>query len=123
MKLILAACLAGTLFLAGCATGTGSASSTASAGAGAGGSAVPVYPNAPLTPIASGDTRSRTVVTLAPPADMWERIRRGFKMPDLDTDLVRDQEQWYASRPDYVSRMTIMPRCSACISTHTHSPT
>jgi len=38
--------------------------------------------------------------------DLWERVRRGFAMPDLDTDLVRDRERWYASRPDYVARMT-----------------
>ncbi|HWH73883.1 MAG TPA: lytic transglycosylase, partial [Methylibium sp.] len=38
--------------------------------------------------------------------DLWARIRRGFAMPDLDTELVRDREQWYASRPDYVERMT-----------------
>jgi membrane-bound lytic murein transglycosylase D len=38
--------------------------------------------------------------------DLWERIRRGFAMPNLDTDLVRQQEQWYASRPDYLQRMT-----------------
>jgi len=38
--------------------------------------------------------------------DLWERVRRGFAMPDLDSDLVRDRERWYASRPDYVARMT-----------------
>jgi len=38
--------------------------------------------------------------------DLWERVRRGFAVADLDTDLVRRQEQWYASRPDYVKRMT-----------------
>ena len=38
--------------------------------------------------------------------DLWERVRRGFAMPDLDTELVRDRERWYASRPDYVARMT-----------------
>ena len=27
-------------------------------------------------------------------------------MQDLDNDLVRDREQWYASRPDYMQRMT-----------------
>ena len=41
-----------------------------------------------------------------PPADIWERIRRGFAMPDLDNPLVRDREQWYAARPDYMVRMT-----------------
>ena len=38
--------------------------------------------------------------------DLWERVRRGFALPDLDNDLVRKGEQWYASRPDYVQRMT-----------------
>jgi membrane-bound lytic murein transglycosylase D len=39
-------------------------------------------------------------------ADLWQRVRKGFAMPDLDTELVRNREQWYASRPDYVQRMT-----------------
>jgi membrane-bound lytic murein transglycosylase D len=39
-------------------------------------------------------------------ADLWARVRRGFAIPDLDTDLVRDRERWYATRPDYVQRMT-----------------
>lgn len=43
---------------------------------------------------------------LQPPTDIWERIRRGFAMPDLETPLVRDREQWYAARPDYMLRMT-----------------
>jgi membrane-bound lytic murein transglycosylase D len=38
--------------------------------------------------------------------DLWERVRRGFALPDLDNELVRKGEQWYASRPDYVQRMT-----------------
>ena len=38
--------------------------------------------------------------------DLWDRVRRGFAMPDLDNDLVRDRERWYATRPDYVARMT-----------------
>ncbi|VTU35738.1 Membrane-bound lytic murein transglycosylase D precursor [Variovorax sp. PBS-H4] len=108
MKFILAACLAGSLLLAGCAstTGTGSSSSTTPDSASSGPAAAPVYPGGALTPITSGTTRSRSVVTLAPPTDMWDRIRRGFKMPDLDNELVRDREQWYASRPDYMQRMT-----------------
>ena len=43
---------------------------------------------------------------LTPPTDIWERIRRGFAMPDLDDEFVRNREQWYASRPDYILRMT-----------------
>lgn len=46
------------------------------------------------------------VVGLQPQVDLWERIRRGFGMPDLDNALVRSRERWYASRPDYLLRMT-----------------
>ncbi len=38
--------------------------------------------------------------------DLWERVRRGFAIPDLDNELVHERERWYASRPDYVARMT-----------------
>ncbi len=37
---------------------------------------------------------------------LWERLRDGFALPDLDTDLVRKWEQWYARDPAYVQRMT-----------------
>ena len=60
----------------------------------------------PLTPMDLQATTSRVVVPLAPPVDLWDRIRRGYAMPDLESDLVRDREQWYATRPDYIFRMT-----------------
>jgi membrane-bound lytic murein transglycosylase D len=37
---------------------------------------------------------------------LWDRMRRGFTMPNLEGELVADREQWYASRPDYIQRMT-----------------
>jgi membrane-bound lytic murein transglycosylase D len=40
-----------------------------------------------------------------PPDDLWERIRRGFAIPDLDDKLVRDKVAYYASRPDYLQRV------------------
>jgi membrane-bound lytic murein transglycosylase D len=49
---------------------------------------------------------SRAIASLSPPKDLWERIRRGYVMPDLDNGLVHDREQWYATRPDYIFRMT-----------------
>ncbi|MGF6525180.1 transglycosylase SLT domain-containing protein [Variovorax sp. PvP013] len=107
MKLLTAALLAGALFLAGCAsTPTSVGSPSAGGTALQSGTAAPVYPDGTLTPITAGSTPTRSVANLAPPTDMWERIRRGFKMPDLQNDLVQDQEQWYSSRPDYVQRMT-----------------
>jgi membrane-bound lytic murein transglycosylase D len=39
-------------------------------------------------------------------SDLWVRVRAGFAMPDLDNALVLKWQQWYASRPDYVRRMT-----------------
>lgn len=39
--------------------------------------------------------------------DLWQRIRGGYAIPVLQNDqLVLSTEQWYASRPDYVQRMT-----------------
>ena len=62
---------------------------------------VVVLPIDPLRPDAILDLADR-----AASADLWTRVRSGFAMPDLDTDLVRNREQWYATRPDYVTRMT-----------------
>lgn len=60
----------------------------------------------PFAPLFAQETSPRTVVPLAPPVDLWDRIRRGYAMPDLENELVNDREQWYASRPDYIFRMT-----------------
>ena len=58
----------------------------------------------PIDPI-----RPDAIVRLDDPdtqTDLWARVRKGFAMPDLDTELVRERERWYASRPAYVERMT-----------------
>lgn len=39
-------------------------------------------------------------------SNLWERIRAGFALGDLDSPLVKEHEAWYAARPDYVERMT-----------------
>ncbi len=38
--------------------------------------------------------------------DLWARVRAGLLMPDLDNDLVRKWEQYYASKPEYMQRMS-----------------
>ncbi len=38
-------------------------------------------------------------------ASLWERLREGLAIADLDDDWVRKWEQHYATRPDYVQRM------------------
>ncbi len=66
----------------------------------------PVYPAGGLRPLLDTDIRSASVHALSTPADIWDRIRRGFAMQNLDSDLVRDREQWYSARPEYMQRMT-----------------
>ncbi len=39
-------------------------------------------------------------------SDIWVRVRAGFAIPDVENALVLKWQQWYASRPDYVQRMT-----------------
>jgi membrane-bound lytic murein transglycosylase D len=36
--------------------------------------------------------------------DLWARIRSGYAIPDVDNALVAKHIQWYASRPDYLTR-------------------
>ena len=70
-------------------------------------SLTPVIPGGPLQPITTANlASSQDVAGMQVPADLWDRIRRGFKMNDLEGDLVRQQEQWYTTRPDYIQRMT-----------------
>jgi len=59
-----------------------------------------------LSPPITLESDNRRVATLDAPSDIWDRIRTGFAMPDLETDQVRDREVWYSSRPDYLYRMT-----------------
>ena len=37
--------------------------------------------------------------------DLFQRMRNGFSMPDINNDLVLYHQQWYLSRPDYLRRM------------------
>jgi membrane-bound lytic murein transglycosylase D len=41
----------------------------------------------------------------APIDDLWQRIRNGFAVPDLDSALVREKTRYYAARPDYLQRI------------------
>ncbi len=41
----------------------------------------------------------------APPADIWDRIRAGYAMEDLDDPLVAKWEKYYADRPEYMARI------------------
>lgn len=96
------------VFISGCATvpGDGRAPAPDASGSAPVVRGSPVVPSGPLSQLGTASTADAPVASLAAPADLWERIRRGLSMPDLDNDLVRDHERWYASRPDYIQRMT-----------------
>lgn len=38
--------------------------------------------------------------------DLWDRIRKGFAIPDLNNPLVATQTTWYSSRPEYIQRIS-----------------
>jgi membrane-bound lytic murein transglycosylase D len=42
--------------------------------------------------------------------NLWERIRNGFAMTNLNDDLVLHYQQWYQNRPDALRRMVIRSR-------------
>ena len=97
---------AAVLFLTGCVTTQGDGKSSGT------GLQTPATPtqrmpaSGDMSPLESRQLSSMGVAQLAAPDDLWERIRRGYRMPDLDSDLVRSRESWYTERPDYLLRMT-----------------
>ncbi len=97
-----AAALVGIALLTGCATPTGMPGDPVLKT----GQANAQYPNGPLQAITQGRVRPYQITNAEPPKELWDRIRRGFAMPDLQDELVVDREQWYASRPEYMQRMT-----------------
>ena len=48
-----------------------------------------------LTPVKADDYKD---------PDLWARIRSGYAIPDIDNTLVAKHVQWYASRPDHLTR-------------------
>src|SRR5690625_2667777 len=49
---------------------------------------------------------SRTIDLTRPPHDIWDRIRRGFAIPNLHTDLTEHWTNYYASHPESLHRMS-----------------
>ncbi len=63
-----------------------------------------IDPRAPLISVDATPTGAAQAPAQVP-SDLWDRIRRGFSMPDLTVDLVRQQERMYTVRPEYLERM------------------
>ena len=60
--------------------------------------------HAPRVVIAARD-RIRTVDATRPRADLWARVRKGFRMPELEGPLVRQYVAYYKARPEYLQRV------------------
>ncbi len=46
------------------------------------------------------------VLSALPDVNVWQRIRSGFAMKELNSPLIKRHEKWYASHPEYVLRMS-----------------
>ncbi len=99
------------------AAGSAQRASDAPAPQAAAGPTIPAPTAAPDTTLADGrpfvfaiDPLRPTVIVDPEDAstriDLWARVRAGFAMPDLSDERVAKWEQWYATRPEYVQRMT-----------------
>ncbi|MHB1591750.1 MAG: transglycosylase SLT domain-containing protein, partial [Sulfuricella sp.] len=49
--------------------------------------------------------KSPDVASPEEPVDLWDRIRDGFALQELDSPLVQNNVDWYANRPEYMRRM------------------
>jgi membrane-bound lytic murein transglycosylase D len=77
-------------------------------------SAKPAEPPRPAAKLPPFDGRTEVVAPRAPiptidgthpRPELWQRIRAGFAMPDLDGRLVRQELAYYKSHPDYLDRV------------------
>lgn len=66
----------------------------------------PEYVLQSQTPEAADNEEAYPEMIALPEDDVWQRIRNGLTMNDLDSPLIRRHEKWYASHPDYVLRMS-----------------
>ena len=51
------------------------------------------------------DLLGATEIAWTPPQDLYERLRRGFSLPELNTARVRQRQAWYAQRPELMQRI------------------
>ena len=46
-----------------------------------------------------------TIDLTTAPEDLWQRVRMGFAMPNLDGHLVADRQAWYLNRPEMLKTL------------------
>lgn len=55
--------------------------------------------------VRAAPTPPGTIDLTASPDNLWDRLRNGFAMTNLNDDLVLHYQQWYQNRPDALRRM------------------
>ena len=55
-----------------------------------------------VTVIPDDGPRVTPIDLTTPPADLWQRIRNGFGMPDLVAPPVTSHQVWYLNRPEFL---------------------
>ena len=65
----------------------------------------PVVPVPPVVTPQETNEPAHSIDLARPADDLWDRIRKGFAMADLESPLVGVRERWYASQPEYLKRM------------------
>ena len=63
--------------------------------------------NAAKTSHLAAQTSRSTIDLTRPPKDMWDRIRRGFAIPNLESELTDHWTNYYASHPESIQRMSL----------------
>jgi membrane-bound lytic murein transglycosylase D len=53
----------------------------------------------------NGNIENQNEAPAAPPLDLWERVRRGFAVAELNDEEVPYNKEYYASRPGYIKRI------------------
>ncbi len=57
-------------------------------------------------PAAAAKARATAATAAAPPAaDLWARLRAGFRLPKLDSPLVARYERWFADKSEFMRAM------------------
>jgi membrane-bound lytic murein transglycosylase D len=62
------------------------------------------HATASIVPSPITEAEALAIPQLVNNADLWERIRRGFVMHELNMPAVQAQEQFYAQKQDYIKR-------------------
>jgi membrane-bound lytic murein transglycosylase D len=61
---------------------------------------------APAQPPVAPAAARPPVQAAVPKIDLWERIRRGFVLPEISNKFSLQATRWYSAQPDYIARMS-----------------